>query len=305
MAPSDDKSESAVCKNPCKRCKNIPVTGGVVCINCGNSMHPSCAKKLTHVKFTNENSIICCERELDISFASATSNDENDSTVLTNMDSKDLEIKYLKKLNAQFQLSDQLLQYKKIPIAPSTGQKPNRINDATLKANTLVRSETKQPIDKRQHQNGGLINKTNQQPIKFTPKVVADAINKANLLQKPLNGDIVPQTSDSTKDSSDWKTINRKSHGRPKTVPIIGTAADSMSKLCPDTTVDQLTNFLCPKFPEVTCELLNSRNPRIYSSFKITIKKDQLENAMESSTWPAHTRVARFFHPRRQPQPLS
>nr|CAI5855206.1 unnamed protein product [Callosobruchus analis] len=52
------------------------------------------------------------------------------------------------------------------------------------------------------------------------------------------------------------------------------------------TTADDVKNYLCQMFPEVKCEQLNSQYPNYYSSFKVTIYKDHLEQATEPSIWP-------------------
>nr|CAI5861723.1 unnamed protein product [Callosobruchus analis] len=72
-------------------------------------------------------------------------------------------------------------------------------------------------------------------------------------------------------------------------------------KLHPETTADDVKNYLCQMFPKVKCEQLNSQYPNYYSSFKVTIYKDHLEQATEPSIWPNGACVNRFFHRRKTP----
>lgn len=48
----------------CKRCKN-PAPNGIPCVNCGKVTYKSCLKKLQkkykHIKFIDNNRVICCQ----------------------------------------------------------------------------------------------------------------------------------------------------------------------------------------------------------------------------------------------------
>lgn len=70
-------------------------------------------------------------------------------------------------------------------------------------------------------------------------------------------------------------------------------------KTHPDTTVEELTTFLKPTFPDVVCDKLNSMYPHYYSSFKVTIDESDLEKAMKPSSWPKGAWVNKFFHRRK------
>lgn len=70
-------------------------------------------------------------------------------------------------------------------------------------------------------------------------------------------------------------------------------------RLKPEITVSELTELLKPHFPEVKCETLQSRHPKIYSSFKVNIFSKHFSKAMDSSLWPYGTCVSRFFSKRK------
>nr|CAI5820634.1 unnamed protein product [Callosobruchus analis] len=52
------------------------------------------------------------------------------------------------------------------------------------------------------------------------------------------------------------------------------------------TTAGDVKNYLFQMYPEIRCEQLNSKYCNYYSSFKVTIYKDPLEQATEPSVWP-------------------
>ncbi|KAG5879347.1 hypothetical protein JTB14_003592 [Gonioctena quinquepunctata] len=52
--------------------------------------------------------------------------------------------------------------------------------------------------------------------------------------------------------------------------------------------------------PDVECEPHNSRKPEVYSSMKVTLKKQFLKQAWRSESWPSGALVS-FFGRRRTP----
>lgn len=117
-------------------------------------------------------------------------------------------------------------------------------------------------------------------------------------------------------DAEKWTTVRRKNHRR-RDEPIIGDLQPEgltlksvptkaylhISKLDPNTTVAQLSEYLRPTCADVACEKLESRFPNIYSSFKVGVSKDNVDKLLSPSCWPKGTRVSRFFYrQRRNPQ---
>ena len=82
--------------------------------------------------------------------------------------------------------------------------------------------------------------------------------------------------------------------GVPKTVSI------HVCRISPVTAVNHVINYLKPKFPEVKCEQLESRQPEVNSSFRIEIFENNFKSAMDPEIWPENARVRRFFYPRRK-----
>lgn len=73
-----------------------------------------------------------------------------------------------------------------------------------------------------------------------------------------------------------------------------------VSQLDPSTKPEDVMDFLSGEFPEVTCEVLQSRHPELYASFKVSLDRDNLEKAMNAETWPCGSIIRRFFIRRRE-----
>lgn len=113
--------------------------------------------------------------------------------------------------------------------------------------------------------------------------------------------------------TNNYSSISRRNNARNN--PIIGSSHNSkfqaaprlsflhVYKLHPDTTATQLKEYLQPLLPEVECDKMESRYPKYYSSFKITINESNLEKAQDPSIWPAGVHVNRFIHPKKTSVP--
>lgn len=121
------------------------------------------------------------------------------------------------------------------------------------------------------------------------------------------------------KSKYDWTEVVRK---KPKRVVVVGNKLDKENKsinlqgipksvslhvfrLAPDTTVDQVIEYLKPNFPEITCEALNSRQPEIYASFKINVNEANVNDIMNPDIWPTNACIRRFLYPRSKQERIS
>lgn len=71
-----------------------------------------------------------------------------------------------------------------------------------------------------------------------------------------------------------------------------------VTRLHPETTCDDIIRYLGKEFPEVGCEMLKSRFPDHYASFKVTINSDNKERGLDPKLWPEGTLVRMFFQRR-------
>lgn len=69
-------------------------------------------------------------------------------------------------------------------------------------------------------------------------------------------------------------------------------------RLHPDTTPDEVLNYLKTDFPGVLVEKLNSSRPSLYSSFKVTVREEDGSKMLNADLWPNGARIRRFFLPR-------
>lgn len=69
-------------------------------------------------------------------------------------------------------------------------------------------------------------------------------------------------------------------------------------RLDKDTTCDELLEYLKDKCSIVGCERLNSKQPTVYSSFKISASYDSVRVLLDPATWPRGVAVRKFFQRR-------
>lgn len=70
----------------------------------------------------------------------------------------------------------------------------------------------------------------------------------------------------------------------------------------PSTDVTAIEKLLKPNFPEVLCESMESRYPKLYASFKVRIYQENFKKAMDSAFWSANACINNFLYLRNNPQ---
>lgn len=189
--------------------------------------------------------------------------------------------------------------------------------------------ELKQEVIILRESNIELINLlTNTKKINECREKDAEVFKSANNTNKkleneevnPKNGNynkIKESSKDTIKNSnstvSKWTTIkNREQKENNRSQGIVGKgnnkegplkAADKkitlyISRLQPNTTLEDITSFLKNDFPEVICENGQSKYPAHYSSFKITISDSNYNSIMNPDIWPKGIYINRFFRKR-------
>lgn len=76
-----------------------------------------------------------------------------------------------------------------------------------------------------------------------------------------------------------------------------------VSNLKPGTTAEDFQEFLLTKFSSAKCEILNSKYPDSYSSFKVLIPTSEYKKALDGENWPDKANVRQFFQPKKINQP--
>lgn len=110
----------------------------------------------------------------------------------------------------------------------------------------------------------------------------------------------------------EWKTVTSKRQQRRRKPVISGTASGTncglsavpkknylhVTRLTPNTSCDDVLNFLRPHFDDVECEKLQSRYPQFYSSFKVGVQNLDFKRALSPDVWPLGVQVSQFFRSR-------
>lgn len=266
----------------CKRCKKI-VSNGVNCTTCSSVFHPSCFKSAKCCE--NINCSELSNENLDIFEALKEYLDENNK----------IDIKIVKCILYQNQV-----------IISELRDKVNLLNkhvDLLDKLNVKKNIEAASESQSIKCKSGLNTERTAKDKTTVsTINLVSNTENKEN-----STGEIVNEISQNKESWS--QVVARKKNNRPTIVGISGKVSDKVKgvskpislhvyRLTPDTEQNDIIQFLKPVLPVLSCEKLNSRQPEIYSSFKIDIAEEHSELAFNPNTWPAKACVRRFFHPR-------
>ncbi|XP_044747921.1 uncharacterized protein LOC123309099 [Coccinella septempunctata] len=171
-------------------------------------------------------------------------------------------------------------------------------------------------------------------PLNVTPACIPD--KEIPKLNETLTGDLCV----TGENSSEWSTVTkRRKRKNPRNSPavnpispripisetttvtkkinrpLVGTLKSNIlhvapkkqlsylhvSRLSPETTVLELQNFLKEHIQNVSCEKLNSKQPELYSSFKVSLPTEYFNTVMNPEFWPEGIAVNKFFIKRHQP----
>lgn len=306
-------SASTSLVNKCKRCRNTVQTG-LRCIVCGVTSHKSCLNALKTVKFLDETSVNCCTADV------APNQDSNIPTVNeTKVASScdEIKIKYLEELIRQKDiiiatqsvaiesLRDQVSYLKREPSVQNKTVEDGSIQIQSSSNFASVTANTK----KRKPSNGSKL-----APSHVTTSAVSHAVHLAqtsaackNLIH--LNDDIqddaksvVPNHQHPSKDLRRSRNIlTGDANCPPINFPSLKAAKMSNLKHFhttnwdPDADEQSLVQFLRELVPEAQVTRLDSRNPTVYSSFKVSVPNDKAHIITKSGIWPPGIRVNQFF----------
>ncbi|KAK5647551.1 hypothetical protein RI129_002443 [Pyrocoelia pectoralis] len=332
MADGTSDKSIAVIKT-CKKCKNH-AQSGLKCIKCETVSHVSCAKLLKNVIKIDDKFINCCEGVDNLNKMECNGSLQKSSFGESHI--LNLEISHLKELllhkdqiidnqrtaivalQEQVRLLDIINNDRKISniatcaTSLSKGSKTIRQAPSSKTTNSNISETNKSEITLNSETDKSIsIGKVNVVPIKVNKQSIdiKNTNDSGNLHSKCSMDEEKPITDNNT----EFTVVSyKKRPNRVKNAPIVGElelAKDNsilkaiervaylhVFKLHPSTTTDEVIAYLRPSFPEVECEQLKSVHPEIYSSFKVTIKSENRENAMNPAIWPKGTCVNRFFH---------
>lgn len=224
------------------------------------------------------------------------------------LNEKDVQITTLNKklkIHTQVPITDK-------DVLISTATIPD-VNASTNDRESVKKQLNSTQMQKRSALTVGSGNSKQQQKNKVTSKNVNKAIQEAKdiqLMNKYIEMEKDVPREKSEEDKLEWKIQSRKrsrsqrtlvvgNYGGPSSVEGIEKyKAFHVSNLKPSTTVEELQTFLGKNFTGVRCELVKSRYPESYASFKVLIKESEFEKVLVSTNWPNRSSVHRFFQPR-------
>lgn len=153
----------------------------------------------------------------------------------------------------------------------------------------------------------------------ITTKQLSNAINEVKAIQKcteyiHMNEHDTDNTKSIHHKVDEWRNVKSKKRqrtvvvGNNEEITINGREIKSVPKysdlhvyrLDPSMTADELTALMKPFLPEAQCQVLSSKYPGRYSSFKVTIYSKNWEIAMDSAKWPMGAYIQPFFQPRKK-----
>lgn len=302
----------------CKKCRN-KVVSYVKCATCDSCYHPSCAKSLKMVQI-DKFFVKCCEENLNVSFNEITDKHFFDAMEnLASASNNKIDIHIFKYILKQkdcliFELRDKIKSLnEQLQSIKNAEQKPDNTETKSESSNKkgkhtvdkTMRSTTTSTVQSKHGSNTITAHEVSK-AIKAAEKHITASNNAANdiAIHEP-----------NTNIEQNWQQVAHKKIKTTKNSLLIGnycgpstiqgvekTVALHVYNLQPNTTADDLRLFLSKNFPEVTCSALTSRNPDIYSSFKVVISKGNYDKAMNPSLWPTNACIRQFFQRKRRSQ---
>lgn len=97
-----------------------------------------------------------------------------------------------------------------------------------------------------------------------------------------------------SKPRPDFAVVGRAS-GKFSIAAVPRRASIYVSRIQPGTSVDDMKHFLGDDFPGVDCELMQSKHPNQYSSFRVYLNCEDVNRALDPNRWPVGVFVNKFF----------
>ena len=279
------------------------MVSGVKCGICAAVFHPSCAKNSAYVKISDD-IVKCCEKtyenQMDDEFEDALDFDELPKHFKYILRQKDIIIAELREKNEI--LKDQVKLYKtfsRLQLDDLEGDKQqvekNKLDDKQCTPQNQVHA--KNPNKQRT---------ADQMPKMTNP----NHTTKQKQIKQINTPDIRNADTDNSRKESEWNEVRIRQRKSSQRVPqVVGTntqfpsikvapkkAFIYVSRLAPGTSAAEVCGLLKSKFPETTCQELDSKHPEFYTSFKVTVDLHNFNSALDANNWPSGCYVTRYFH---------
>lgn len=294
----------------CLKC-NRKVVNGVKCIICQSTLHFKCGN-------VEENTVMCdfkCE-QCDISDGVfydtmeefCNSGKFNPKMLIYIIKQKDDLIHELRDkiniLNTQIDLINKVNSLTHIDKHSSVNTSSNKKVEVHKKPTDKVLEKTQTtPVPINNNTKGNSSNGTKNNQNKFTTNQLSSEILKIQTERKC--NEVINLTSN----EDNWTEVRRRNNNTKyrNKMKIVGNNKEDTVKGVPksvelhvyrvekDATVESFTKLVRKNFPEATCEILNSKHPDLYKSFKVTILEENFRKSMNPDLWPHGSCISRFL----------
>lgn len=298
-----DENRELSSANVCKRCNNSVGTG-LKCRKCGVVSHKSCLKTIK-AKFYEDSTVDCCVNN---PVQAKTSNTTTAESVNTTMDVgktvEQIKIAYLEEIIRQKDLviknQSMLIDSLQVQIAFLNRDLSAKSSKVPLTSNTVsvsdvISTKKTKPVNKKE-------SVEQQNTVQITPAAVSRAIHTAHttkVCQEVVNltSDIpvITQTHKNKRKLLVGNADDDRGNLNLKSAKITKMSHFHITNCDPETTLEDFSAYLKTILPLTQVEMLKSRNPLQYSSFKISVPTEDVPKILKSELWPSGVVINKFF----------
>lgn len=327
--------EKDVLNSVCVYCNNR-VKNGLKCIKCAVIAHPSCVRRQKNIKLCEGGMICCSETDSSTKHAGMEDITDLIPSITDNFEILEenplkREIVYLKSIISHKNFIIRELQEKIQTIEKKNEFINNPFNSLYVNANIPSLSET--PVEKNTDKSFDLASKSTnisasaKLSISDGKKIDSNSKDNKNITRsifssRQVNAAIleaksqnvinsVQQLEENSKEkdidivSDGWSQVNRRKNRKflvgntdgpceVETVPRL--VALHVTRLKPATKPEDLKKFLEKSLAGVECHAHASKQPEIYGSMKVIIKRELLKDAWKREVWPNGALVSFFVN---------
>ncbi|CAH1101751.1 unnamed protein product [Psylliodes chrysocephalus] len=298
----------AASSDQCARCRKFPteISKCSKCSKCDSYYHNGCLKQLKNIKYLKDGTIICCSDNETTIKDSESASSPNEQTENSASVADKLTIRYLEEIMKQKEiiikqqdqtiqaLKDQIILMKQvasqITISPKISASTHKHTIPVTNTNNLHVKNSNQLVDNGNNSMESYQIRQSMNQHQITSKSVAGAVHGAESLQ--ICQDIInlerptPMTRRSILIGKNENSTNFPFKAARRN--ISNEKHYHVTNLEPEIDTTKLSDYLKKFAPNIQVQKLNSRQPEVYSSVKITVPSDESDKILNSEVWPSY-----------------
>ncbi|CAH1099368.1 unnamed protein product [Psylliodes chrysocephalus] len=292
----------------CARCRKFPteISKCSKCSKCDSYYHNGCLKQLRNIKYLKDGTIICCSDNETSNKDSESASSPNEQPENSASVADKLTIRYLEEIMKQKEiiikqqdqtiqaLKDQIILMKQVAsqttVSPKISASTHKHTIPVMNTNNLHVKNSNQLVDNGNNLMESYQKRQSTNQHQITSKSVAGAVHGAESLQ--ICQDIInlerptPMTRRSiligkNENSTNFPFKAARRH-------ISNEKHYHVTNLEPEIDTAKLSDYLKKFAPNIQVQKLNSRQPEVYSSVKITVPSDESDKILNSEVWPSY-----------------